>query len=260
MVAHRIGLAVALTLAYAAIAAAETKNIDRTLPLNPTGTVAVDAHNGSIEVRTWDRPQVEVHVRIEWLGVSLSSPRFQATTVDVDGSADRVSIRWNSADRYGWGLWSLFDGSWTGPEVRYTITTPKTARLEISTHNATTDLRDVTAPVRVGTHNGAIRIANLAGPLELTMHNGMARVDFSSFTQDSQISTHNGVVELALPAASKFDLDSRGHHMRVDSDFRLTTQATYYGHIWRDVSGSANGGGPRLRVVSHNGSLRLRSK
>ena len=260
MVAHRTGLAVALALAYAAVATAETKNIDRTLPLNPTGTVALDAHNGSIEVRTWDRPEVDVHVRIEWLGLSSSSYRFRTTTVDVDGSADRVSIRWNSPDQYGWGLWSLFDGSWVGPDVHYTITTPRTARLEISTHNANTDIRDVSAPVHVGTHNGFVRIANLAGPLDLSTHNGSARVDFSSFTQDSQISTHNGVVELALPAASKFDLDSRGHHMRVDSDFRLTTQAVYYGHIWRDVSGSANGGGPRLRVVSHNGSLRLRSK
>ena len=260
MVAHRTGLAVALTLAFATAAAAETKNIDRTLPLNPTGTVALDAHNGSIEVRTWDQPQVQVHVRIEWLGLSSSSYRFRTTTVDVDGSADRVSIRWNSPDQYGWGLWSLFDGSWIGPDVHYTITTPRTARLEISTHNATTDIRDVNAPVRLGTHNGVVRIANLAGPLQLSMHNGSARVDFSSFTQDSQVSSHNGFVELALPAAAKFDLDSRGHHMRVESDFRLTTQAAYYGHTWRDVSGSANGGGPTLRVISHNGSLRLRSK
>jgi hypothetical protein len=101
-------------------------------------------------------------------------------------------------------------------------------------------------------------VANLAGPLDLSMHNGWARVDFASFTQDSRVGMHNGVVELALPSASKFNVESRGHHMRVDSDFPLTTRASYYSK--GDVSGSINGGGPGLRVVSHNGSLRLRSK
>jgi hypothetical protein len=260
MAGSRLGLAAVLALAYASTAAAETKNIDRTLPLSATGTVDLQAHNGSIEIRTWDRPEVEVHVRIDWFGLSASSYRFRATTVDVDGSADRVSIRWNSPDRYGWSLWSLFEGGWSGPDVHYTITTPKTARLEIRTHNANTDVRDVNAPVRIGTHNGGVRVANLAGPLELTMHNGWARVDFTSFSQDSRISTHNGLVELALPAASKFNVDSRGHHMYVQSDFPLTTNASYYGRSSSNVSGSVNGGGPALQVVSHNGTLRLRSK
>src|SRR5690242_7403974 len=108
MLAHEIGLAVVMAVAYASAAAAEVKNIDRTLPLNSNGTVALEAHNGLIEVRTWDRPEVEVHVRIEWLGVSPSSYRYRETTVDVDGTSDRVSIRWKAPDQYGWTLWSLF--------------------------------------------------------------------------------------------------------------------------------------------------------
>src|ERR1041384_2640124 len=98
MLARQAGLVMVLALASASIAAAETKNIDRTLPLSANGTVAVEAHNGWIDVRTWDRPQVEVHVRIDWPGVASSSYRFRETTVDVDGSADRVSIKGNSPD------------------------------------------------------------------------------------------------------------------------------------------------------------------
>jgi hypothetical protein len=260
MVAHRIGLAVALALMHASFAAAEVKSIDRTLPLSATGTVSVDAHNGSIQVHTWDRPQIEVHVRIDWPGISASSYQFRDTTVDVSGTADRVSITWIPADRYGWSLWSLFDGSWSGPSVSYTITAPRTARLEIRTHNANTDIHDVNAAVRIGTHNGVVRVAKLAGPLELAMHNGWARVEFAAFRQDSRIATHNGTVEVALPADSKFNLDSRGHHMFVNSDFQLTTRASYDRRPWQNVSASVNGGGPSLHVISHNGSLRLQSK
>jgi hypothetical protein len=260
MTAHYVGLAAVLALGYASIARAEVKNIDRTLPLNPNGTVALQAHNGSIDVRTWDRPEVEVHVRIEWLGLSTSSYSYRATTVDVDGAPDRVSIRWNAPDRYGWSLWALFEGPWMGPNVRYTITAPRTARLEIRNHNAITDVRDVNAPVRIGTHNGVVRVANLSGQFDLNMHNGWASVDYAAVDGATHIAMHNGVVELAMPAASKFNLESRGHHMHVKSDFPVTTVSSYGGWSGRGVSGSVNGGGPHLQVVSHNGGLRLRSK
>jgi len=259
MLPHRFALVIAL-VGYASLAAAETKNIDRTLPLSATGTVAVEAHNGWIQVRTWDRPQVEVHVRIDWPGLSASSYRFREVTVDIDGSVDRVSIRSHLPEQFGWTLWSLLEGSWSGPEVHYTITAPRTARLDIRNHNADTDIRDVNAAVRLATHNGVVRVANLVGPLDLNMHNGWARVEFASFTQDSRLTTHNAWVELTLPAASKFDLDSRGHHMLVQSDFQLATRAAYSRRPWENVSGSVNGGGPHLLVVSHNGSFRLRSK
>jgi hypothetical protein len=260
MVAHRIGLAVVLALAHASLAAAEVKTVDRTLPLTATGTVSLDAHNGRIQIRTWDRPQVEVHVRIDWPGLSASSYRVRETTVDISGSADRVSITWNPPDRYGWSLWSLFEGPWTGPDVSYAITAPRTARLEIRNHNAEMDIRDTNAAVRIWTHNGAVRVTNLAGPIELAMHNGWARVEFASFSQDSRIATHNGTVELALPAASKFTLDSSGHHTSVNSDFALTKRASYDTRPWRHLTASVNGGGPSLQVTSHNANVRLQSR
>ena len=257
----RIGLLAGLVLGCASVAAAETKNIDRTLPLSAMGTVALDAHNGRIDIRTWDRPEVEVHARIDWPGLSSSSYRFRDTTVNVEGSADRVTIKWISPDQYGWSLWSLFDGGWLGPDVHYSVTAPKNARLEIHNHNASTDIRDVNAAVHLATHNGMVRVANLGGPLDLRMHNGWARVDFASFTTDSRIVTHNGVIEVALPAATAFDFDSRGHHVRVDSDFQPATHASYYDRYrGGNVGGTVNGGGPDLRFVSHNGSIRIRKK
>ncbi len=241
MVTRILGLAAALTLASVSLAAAATKNIDRTLPLNATGTVVVDAHNGRIQIRTWDRPQIEVHVRIEWPGLSTSSYRYRYTTVDVGGSADRVSIAWKS-DPFGWSLWDVFDGSRTAPDVEYDITAPKAAQLQIRNHNARTE------------------ISGFAGALDLSTHNGSTRVDFTSFTQNARVAMHNGSVEFDLPSSSRFNFDSRGHHARVDSDFAPITHATYHGWRESNVGGSVNGGGSDIRVVCHNGQVRLHSK
>ena len=259
MVARTLGLTVAVALGCASLAGAETKVINRTLPLSPTGTVAIQAHNGSIQVKTWDRPEVAVHAQINWYGGG-SSYWFQNTTVDVNGSSDLVTIKYVTPDR-SWTLWSLlFDRPWLGPEVRYEVTAPRNARFEIREHNASVDIRDAAGPVRIGTHNGVVRGESLSGPVDVRMHNGWARLDFASFTQDARIETHNGAVELRLPSSSKFDFSALGHHPSVRSDFQLTTQASYSGRHRGGVSAAVNGGGPDLRVAMHNGGVWLRSK
>jgi len=240
MIARTAGIAFVIALGTASFAAADTKNIDRTLPLSANGTLELEVHNGAIQVSTWDKPQAEVHVRIDWPGMSSSSNRFP--TVDIGGSADRVTVRWNSnRDPYTWTFWSLFD-TWGPIEVRYEITVPKSVRLEIHNHNATTDIRD------------------FAGPLDLDTHNGRTRVDFASFTYGSRVSMHNGTFEASMPASSKFNFESRGHHAYVDSDFKPAVHANYFGRRENNITATVNGGGPDLRIVSHNASIRLHSK
>lgn len=262
MTARTTGIALALALCGAPLYAAEAKNIDKTLPLNALGTVTLDAHNGSIQIRTWDRAEVQVHVRIEARGDSADARhRFQETAVAIDGSADLVSITTKTPDIDGWGLWDwlLSSGDWDArPEIHYAITAPRTARWKIRDHNAKADIRDVSASLELATHNGSVWVANLGGPLELIMHNGDAHIDFASFKNASRIVTHNGAVEVALPASTGFDLHSRGHRMHVDSDFPTTVRASDFGR--HSVDGRVNGGGPELQLTSHNGGFRLRSK
>ena len=257
-----IVLTLTLSLCGATLYAADTKNIDKTLPLRANGTVTLDAHNGSILVRTWDRAEVEIHVQIEAGGTSADDRRrFNETTVEIDGSQDLVSIKSKTPDSDGWSVlsWLANIGYWgNSPDIHYTITAPRTARWRISDHNSRAEIRDVNAALELDTHNGRVRVVNLGGPLELNMHNGDAQIDFASFTRDSRIDTHNGTVELVLPASSQFELHSDGHNMHVDSDFPVLVRSS--GYRQQHVNGPVNGGGPALWLTSHNGRFRLRSK
>src|SRR5689334_4915386 len=72
---------------------AQTKTVDRTVALTPTGSITLEAHNGSIDVRTWDRPEVQVHVQIDAASSSAQDVRrFNSTTVDVSSTRDSVRI------------------------------------------------------------------------------------------------------------------------------------------------------------------------
>ena len=196
-------------------------------------------------------------MRIEAGGTSAEARRrFNETTVEIDGSPDHVSIRSKFPDIDSWWFWL---GNWgeSSPAVHYTITAPRAASWKIRNHNAKAEIRDVNAALELDTHNGSVWVANLGGPLQLNMHNGDAHIDFASFTHGSRVDTHNATVELALPATSRFDFHSRGHNLRVDSDFPATARSSDFRH---DVSGHVNGGGPELLLNSHNGDFRLRSK
>lgn len=242
-----------LVLSCACVApyGSETKSVDRTLPLAATGSVTLETHNGSIQVETWDRPEIQVHARIEAAGASAEDvSRFEATTVEVTAASDSVRI----ASKYPELTWSWFGSN---PGIHYTITAPRTARWTIHDHNSDAEIRDVDAALNVETHNGSLRVVNLGGPLELSSHNGSINVDFAWF-QGADITMHNGSVELALPSGSKFDLRADTHQAHIQSDFPLVTRVL--GPRQDHVEGAVNGGGPGLRFSSHNGQLRLRAK
>ncbi len=85
-------------------------------------------------------------------------------------------------------------------------------------------------------------------------HNGPVAVAYSRFTKPSRFETHNGAIDIRMPAEARFHVDARGHHLGVKSDFPITTE----GFGESRYVGNVNGGGPELRFTTHNGSMRLR--
>lgn len=254
MSARTIVLFVALSCSTAY--AAETRNIDKTLPLNANGVVTLETHNGTVRVHTWDKAQIEIHAEIEAAGSSSEDRRrFQETTVEIDGSGAAVRIKSKLPDNCC-SSWLFWGGN--NPQIHYTITAPRTARWTVRDHNSKTDMRDIRASVDIETHNGSVRVSELGGPLNLSMHNGSANVEFASFTGSSSVDTHNGSVELTLPRNSRFDLHASTHHGGLHSDFPISTQT--FGRRDDGVEGSVNGGGPALRLSAHNGELRIHAR
>src|ERR1022692_1058902 len=166
MTARSIVIALTLSLCSMALYGADTKNVDKILPLKANGAVKLDAHNGSVTVHTWDRAEIEIHARIEAGGTSAEDHRrFTETTVEIEGSSDIVSIKSKTPDdNNGWS-W-LNWGDWgNSPEIHYTINAPRTARWTLRDHNSKIEIHDLNAALDLETHNGNVRVENLGGPL-----------------------------------------------------------------------------------------------
>ena len=236
----------------ATIATASERKIHRTAQLDVAGNLWIDTHNGSITVTTWSQPTVDVTARIVPAEFGRDED-VEKTDVKVTGSRGSVRIESDYSDvptRLTW-----FGMQRDLPLIHYTIAMPATARLTVDAHNASVRVTALRNDIRVNTHNGDIDIADFDGGASIESHNGDVHIGYRNFSKSARVETHNGGIDFKLPALARFHLNASGHHMDMSSDFPMTVGSTGDSRYVGDVNG---GGGPELRVSTHNGALKLR--
>jgi hypothetical protein len=235
----------------ATIAAASDRKIHRTAQLDLTGNLSIDTHNGSITIATWNQANVDIVARIVPADFGRDED-VEKTDVKVTGSGGSIRIESDYTDvptRLTW-----FGMQRDLPLIHYTISMPATARLDVDAHNASVRVTALRGDLKVNTHNGDVDIADFDGGANIESHNGDVQIGYRNFTKSARVETHNGRIDFKLPAQARFHLDARGHHMDMSSDFPITVGAMRDSRYVGDV----NGGGPELRVSTHNGALKLR--
>lgn len=249
-------------LAAAVAQAADTKEVHRTLSLDRDGRLSIDTYKGSVTVTTWDKPEVRLDALIEPDGEDRESrEKVQWTEVRISGGGASVDIRsdYDEVRHHSHGFLGLFDGdSGSLPFVRYTVQMPATARLEIKDHKSGINVSNLKADLRLDTYKGTARVTGLDGAAHVDTYKGDMRVEFARFSSASRFETHKGEIVVRLPKDSRFELDAdTGRHGDIESDFAMTTRA---GHSrTARVEGTINGGGPRLRLTTYKGVLRVKS-
>jgi hypothetical protein len=241
---------VCVALLVAMTAGAAEKRVHKTVPLSPSGNVSIDTHNGTVTVTTWNQPSVDVSARIE-PGEFSSVDDVNETEVRVTGSGGSVHIE---SDYSAVPSHFVFFGfSHELPLVHYTISVPAGARLDVDAHNSTVRVSGLRNDLRISTHNGNIELADVDGGASIETHNGDVRVAYSRLAKASRILTHNGDIDLRIPAQARFRVNASGNHLGMSSDFAAVVKSMDRS----SYVGDFNGGGPELRITTHNGSVKL---
>ncbi len=103
------------------------------------------------------------------------------------------------------------------------------------------------------TGSGSIRLQNIAG--ELRAHTGSGNIEAQGKQAgDWELRTGSGGIRVRLPENSNFDLMARTSSGSVSTDFPITVQGTVNR---RELSGSVNGGGPKLDLHTGSGSIHI---
>jgi DUF4097 and DUF4098 domain-containing protein YvlB len=223
----------------------------------------VDANDGSVQIRTWDRKEIEAKVTTLGWRIGPSEVRIVERQV-----GDRVELEVRIPHR---PMVVLFNRR----QIRVEIQVPRELRSEIHTGDGAITIDGVHGETHLSTGDGHIDADGLDGSLDantgdgkirvrgrfdlLNLHTGDGSIEAevasgSRMNSSWTIRTGDGHVTVRLPQSFSADLDVHTGDGHIQSDLPVTISGVHRDH---DVRGKLNAGGPLFTVRTNDGSIRL---
>lgn len=236
-------------LATASYRAEARENWNQTFTVAADGQFELENTNGAIEVEPTAGTEVEVRAeRIAKAGSEEAARELlKQVEIVVEATDRRVRIR------------TKYPSGWNrgGSEVRYWVKVPATLAVKVENTNGRIKLANLAGAVTASTTNGGISGDGLSGPVRASTTNGGVDVEVASVHDGGiELSTTNGGVSLKLPASAKADVSASCTNGGISTG-GLSLETVESSR--RRLEGRLNGGGPRVRVETTNGGIRLSS-
>jgi len=228
-----------------------TEEFHQTYALTPDGRVELDNINGAVHISTWDQNEVKVDA----IKYADAKDRLDDARIEIDSGKEYLSIRTKYRDH---DLTFNRGSHDNPPSVEYTLTVPRTARLdEIKLINGALDVTGVTGEVHASCINGRLEAHNLSGRAELSTINGHLDARFDQLAGSSiNLNSVNGSVELTIPSDSKAEIEASTVSGGIDNDFGL--HVNHHRYVGHDLRGELGSGGPRIKLENVNGRIEIR--
>jgi DUF4097 and DUF4098 domain-containing protein YvlB len=240
-------------------------------PIDATGLTALEVrtHNGSIDFQS-QAAGVDASATIKKRAGGTSKEDAEEALAAINVFVERAG---NVKTRIDW-KWSVpKKARWSG-DVSFVIRAPGNLNLDAETHNGAVAVAEVSGDVRVVSHNGKVKVRSSTGKLHAETHNGEVDatyagpvVNLSSYNGEvsadlskcgsvaGNITTHNGGVRIDVGKSTAATLKCQTHNGGIDCDAPLSESQKARG----ELRGKLGAGGPSLDVVTHNGSIRVKS-
>lgn len=222
-------------------------------PWSQSFTLPADGHfelentNGAIEVDPAEGNTVEVRAERIAKAATEEAARelLKQVEIVVDASPSRVRIR------------TKYPSGWNrgGSEVKYWVKVPASVAVKLENTNGRIRLASLTGPVDANTTNGGVSGQGLSGPVRASTTNGGVDIEVAAVHADGiALSTTNGGVSLKLPGTAKASVSASCTNGGISAS-GLSMETTESSR--RRLEGTLNGGGPRVRLETTNGGIRL---
>jgi DUF4097 and DUF4098 domain-containing protein YvlB len=220
--------------------------------LAPNGRLELENTNGSITVEPATGPEIEVTAeRIAKAATDEAAKELlKQVEVQVEQSGDRLRLK----SKYPRDL------HMARVEIRYSVKVPASVSVKLENTNGKITLTNLANAVDASTTNGGVSGSGLTGAVKASTTNGGLDIDVNAVDKAGiELSTTNGGVSLHLPSAAKADVSASCVNGGISMN-GLTLDKTSDSSSRRQVEGRLNGGGPRVRVETVNGGVRIAGK
>ena len=237
-------------------------------PMSPGSSFEARTHNGSIKIAGAD---------ITDCNLTATITARAKTEEDAKELAEQTKVK---LQPFGDGLIVKIDKPTSlrnqSVSVSLDVQVPNESDLELTTHNGSVVIRNITGRLDCTTHNGKITANQVSGTAELITHNGS--VNCREISGDSRLRTHNGGIkvyyskaassvcdislitynggiELETPSNFSGEFDASTHNGSIRTDLPITIVGKVSKSKLRGKIGSGQG---KLHLETHNGSIRVK--
>jgi DUF4097 and DUF4098 domain-containing protein YvlB len=262
---------------------------EKRFTIKGTPSVRVTTFDGSIQIQSWDKP--EVLVEIEKRGPTREAVDALEVKSSQDGDTIEVEVKKPQ------GTFHVI-GVRVSPTARLIVWLPKRADVKARSGDGFIAIEHVNGRIELHTGDGSIRANDIAGELTLNTGDGSVTVDEAegrlaldtgdggvnvsgklsgvrlhtgdgsivyraqpgtAMSEDWEITTGDGGVSLYLPSDFSAELDAHTGDGAIRNDLNLSSAGSREGDR-RTVRGRLGSGGRQLRIRTGDGSIRLRTQ
>ena len=220
--------------------------------------IAVKGISGDIRAQGVDGDQAEVS--------AVKSGRDSAEVkIAVLQNSEGVTV---CAIYPGAGSDCQSSGDWQGrahdieARVDFTVKVPRNVRFLGRNVNGALEAGNMGSHVDAATVNGAVRVSTAEWAEARTVNGSVdAKMDKANWPGELKFTSVNGAVNLELPANLNADVHFRTLNGNVKSEFPITVQGGFGGHMnghGTDMTGRIGSGGRELYIETVNGRIELK--
>jgi DUF4097 and DUF4098 domain-containing protein YvlB len=222
----------------------ETETVDRTLSLQPGGTVRLKTFSGRVHINGASGNQVVIKAVRRASRQRLDEIKLEITqtgnVIEIDANHRTVERRNDNV-----------------VETDFDIQVPNQATLDLRTFSAPITVNGVTGQLAVDGFSSEVRLTEVAGPVRVKTFSGAVTVQARSWSDgdDLNVNTFSGDVTVRLPDTARGDIDFDTFSGRFNSELPVTLSSSSR----RNFRGALNGGGTTdFRLKTFSGDVDIR--
>ena len=228
-------------------AAAAEETFEKAYSLDGVERVRIENVNGSVELRSWDKPYVRLSAVKNGSPSALSNTVIRITQPGSEIRIETIALRSQHFFSF------LFGGSRVA-RVEYTLLAPATTPVRLETVNGSIRVDGRRAEVRAETVNGGLDLRDIQGPVHGETVNGRITLACVGSAEETHLETVNGSIEASYPAGASLRYRLSAIHGRLEAGDREARGHGFGGH---KLEGEINGGRALVHAETVNGGIRV---
>jgi hypothetical protein len=243
------------------LAATVEETFKKRIPFQEGGYLELSNSNGRVEIKSWDKNEVEIVAfkRVQAVSKKQAEEWMNKLKIEVLQTGDRIVIETITPTSFksGGGFidWLFGDGMHSF-SVEFEIRVPKSIDMNISTTNGKIYCEQIKGRFRLHSTNGKITGREMEGLARCKTTNGSIDFEFVAVQAEEEINflTTNGSIRIYLPENFSAQVNLKTTNGHIESDFPLTLQESW---SKQHLFGTIGTGNSTLICNTTNGSIHL---